>query len=388
MIAGRGRLSRACSIYLFRESLLLFLLRLRCSARLLTRLGESMPIGLRSGMVLSLLVCSAAGFAQQSAPTSEPGAAHRIYLDVVVTPKNGTPVGELRREDFTLLDNKAPQTITSFRALGGDAAPLEVIVVVDGVNTSYHSIAFERGEIDRFLRANGGHLAYPTTLAIVTDTNTQIQNGFSKDGNSLSTAFDHYAVGLRELTRSSGFYGASDRVQISIKALQMLAAREAARPGRKIVLWVSPGWPLLTGPHVELGAKGQQGLFNTIVGLSTALRQANITLYSIDPLGLEDAGSERLFYYQNFLKGIRKPSQTDLADIALQVLAMQTGGLALNSSNDVAALLQKAMADTNAYYELSFDPTPGELDEYHSLEVRVAKPGLTARTRTGYYAQP
>ena len=27
-------------------------------------------------------------------------------------------------------------------------------------------------------------------------------------------------------------------------------------------------------------------------------------------------------------------------------------------------------------------------DEYHTLEVKVDKPGLTARTRTGYYAQP
>ena len=345
-----------------------------------------MPIGVRFGVFLSFLLCSVGGLAQQGAPASQPDAAHRIYLDVVVTPKNGTPVGELRSEDFTLLDNKTPQTITSFRAFGGEAAPVEVIVVVDAVNTSYSSIAFERGEIDKFLHANGGHLAYPTTLAIVTDTSTQIQSGFSRDGNALSTAFDHYAVGLRELTRSAGFYGASDQVQISIKALQMLATRETAQSGRKIVLWISPGWPLLTGPHIDLGEKEQRGIFNTIVGLSTGLRQADITLYSIDPLGLADAASGRLYYYQSFLKGIRKPSQTDLADIALQVLAVQTGGQALNSSNDVASLLQKAMADTNAYYELSFDPTPGEHDEYHSLEVRVAKPGLTARTRTGYYS--
>jgi hypothetical protein len=28
------------------------------------------------------------------------------------------------------------------------------------------------------------------------------------------------------------------------------------------------------------------------------------------------------------------------------------------------------------------------VNEYHSLEVKVARPGMTVRTRTGYYAQP
>jgi len=47
------------------------------------------------------------------------------------------------------------------------------------------------------------------------------------------------------------------------------------------------------------------------------------------------------------------------------------------------------LADTEAYYELSFDPPPGDRrDEYHHLEIQVAKPGLIARTRQGYYSQP
>jgi hypothetical protein len=27
-------------------------------------------------------------------------------------------------------------------------------------------------------------------------------------------------------------------------------------------------------------------------------------------------------------------------------------------------------------------------DEYHQLQIKLAKPGLTARTRTGYYSEP
>ena len=77
------------------------------------------------------------------------------------------------------------------------------------------------------------------------------------------------------------------------ETLQELAVREASRPGRKIILWVSPGWPLLSGPNIELTTKQQENLFAHIVSLSTILREGRITLYSVDPLGTADAASSR-----------------------------------------------------------------------------------------------
>jgi VWFA-related protein len=305
-----------------------------------------------------------------------------------VSPKSGTPVAGLQQQDFTVLDNKVPQPIKSFIAAGGPSAPLEVILLIDSVNASYSNVAYEREEIDKFLRADGGHLGHPMELAVLTDTGTQIQQGFSADGNALSAALDQYTVALRDLRRSSGFYGAADRMQISLQALQMLTAREATRPGRKIILWVSPGWPLLSGPRVELSGKQEQQFFNEIVSLSTQLRQAGVTLYSIDPLGSGE-NTMRVFYYQSFLKGVSKPSQVELGDLGLQVVATQSGGLALASSNDIAAMLKQCTADAQAYYVVSFDAAPAEHpNEYHQLEIKVDKPGLVARTRTGYYAQP
>jgi len=71
------------------------------------------------------------------------------------------------------------------------------------------------------------------------------------------------------------------------------------------------------------------------------------------------------------------------------VIATQSGGLALNFDNDIAALLQECIADAAPYYEISFAAAAAERpNEYHSLEVKIAQPGLTARTRQGYYAQP
>jgi VWFA-related protein len=346
-----------------------------------------MSIRTRIGFLLfTPVLCTAVFFAQQNTPpTSAP--ASRIDLDVVVTPKSGPAVAGLQQQDFTLFDNKAAQRITSFQARNGSQDPVHIILVIDAVNTAYQTIAYERGQIDRFLRANGGRLAQPMTLAFFTDKGTQMEQGFSTDGNGLGESFDHYEIGLREIRRSSQ-YEANDRFQLSMTALRELIEQAAKLPGRKMIFWVSPGWPILSGPRIDLDYKQQNQIFSTVVGLSSQLRQARITLYSVDPLGSKE-GVSRTLYYQDFLKGVSKPSQVNVGDLSLQVLAVQSGGLALASDNDVASLLQKCMADTEAYYELSFVPAQADhRDEYHNILVQLAKPGLIARTRTGYYAQP
>jgi VWFA-related protein len=348
----------------------------------------------RGSLILVGLSLSTAGLlaqetAQQTAPHATAHApSSKIVLDVVVTPKGGAPVPNLQRQDFSLFDNKTAQTITSFRAFGQGQEPTKVILVLDAVNTSFQTIAFVRPQIERFLRANEGHLAYPTSLAVVTDTGIQVQPGFSTDGNALSASLNQYEVGLRTIRRSAGFYGATDRLQISLQALSSLIRRENEQPGRKIILWISPGWPLLSGPGVQLGSKQEQQFFAEIVNLSTQLRQNRITLYSVDPLGAGE-GVMRTSYYEGFLKGVQKPSQVEIGDLGLQVLAVQSGGQALTASNDVTALLQKSMADTIAYYELTFDPPPADrADEYHHLQVQLNNPNLIGRTLQGYYSQP
>jgi VWFA-related protein len=332
-----------------------------------------------------LFLATAASGQQTGNVVPAPG---KIYLDVVVTPESGPPVSGLQQQDFTLIDNKTPRPPASFQALGGSDAPIEVILLVDAVNIGYNQVSFARDEIDKFLSANRGHLAYPTALAIFTETGTQIQEQFSTDGKALSAALQQYTVGLRSVGRSAGFYGASERFGLSLKTMHELAVREAARPGRKFILWVSPGWPVLSGPGVLLDSNQQQQLFSDIVSLWHLFEQGRITLYSIDPLGTADFGG-RALYWQAFTKGVSKPSQVAIGNLALEVIATQSGGLALNSSNDVASLLQKCIADASAYYELSFDPPLSDQPhEYHHLEVKVAKPGVTARTRQSYYSQP
>jgi VWFA-related protein len=327
----------------------------------------------------------AAQQAQQAAPLIPPGSG-RIYLDVVVTAKSGPPVAGLSQQDFTLLDNKAPQAIASFQSFGG-RDPVDVILVIDAVNTAFQNISYARDQVDKFLRIDGGHLAHPAALAFVTDTGTEMQDGFSSDGNELVASLDQHTVALRSIRRSAGFYGAAEKYQISLSALSSILAREVPRPGRKVIFWISPGWPLLSGPRIEIDPKQQQQIFGSIVSLSNLMTQARATLYSVDPLGTADTGLHA-FYYMEFLKGVSEPKQALPGDLALQVLATQSGGLALTTNNDVTALLQKCLADTQAYYEISFDPPlTDQRTAYHHIEIRLADHKLTARTRQGYYTQ-
>lgn len=352
----------------------------------------------------SLFCClSLPGPAQQTASSPQaPSPPHarplahepdrRIVLDVVVTDKAGKPVSGLHQQDFSILDDKQPQPISSFRAANDastPADPVQVILLVDAVNTAFRGLGYERQGLTKSLQRDGGRLALPTSLVILEDTSTQVEPVPTRDGRTLADALNSNNSGLRVIGRSQGFYGAADRMQISLDTLERLASYEAKQLGRKLLIWLSPGWPMLTGPNIELTAKNQETLFNMIVGLSTEVRQARITLYSIDPLGVADADSFQTFYYEEFLKGVASAKQVQNGDLGLQVLATQSGGRVLNSSNDVAGLIATCLADAKAYYTLSFDsPEADHPNEYHSLTVKIGKPGLTARTRTGYYAQP
>lgn len=312
----------------------------------------------------------------------------KIDLDVVVTTRSGDPVAGLQQQDFTVLDNKVTRPVASFLAVTKAEAPVEVILLLDAVNTGFDTVAYERGEVDKFLAGEGEQLAHPLTLAVLTDLGMQIQPRGSRDCKQVRADLDQYTVALRTIRRSAGFYGGEDRLNISLQALDGLIARLQATPGRKIVLWVSPGWPLISGPQVDLTSKQQQQIFKEIQSLSTRMRLARLTITSIDPLGSSE-NLQRSQYYKVFLDGISKPGQVDAGDLALQVLATQSGGLALTGNNDISGLLRQAMNDSKTFYEISYEPPPGEpAGQYHKVEVKVDKPGLTLRTRTGYYTQP
>jgi hypothetical protein len=76
-------------------------------------------------------------------------------------------------------------------------------------------------------------------------------------------------------------------------------------------------------------------------------------------------------------------------NLALPVLAIHSGGRALNAAADLGNEIASCIAEAKFYYTLSFDPVNAKrVDEYHELVVRVDRPGLKARTVAGYYGEP
>ena len=346
-----------------------------------------------SGLLVVCLCWLGCALCQKQNPASpptlkqRPPVDHRLHLDVVVTNKAGLPVADLSQADFTVLDNDRPQTIDSFQPVSGNnRAPdpgVQVTFVLDAVNNSTERVSYARVQLDKFLREDDGRLSWPTSVILLTDTATRIGPVPTRDGNTLAIMLESNPTGVRALGRSA----ADDRADISLRTLERIVEYEGHQPGRKMVIWLSSGWPLLRGAY--LTATNERGIFGNVVDLTDDLEKARITLDTVDPLGMADARGVQAFNYQGFLKPLRTWNQAEYANLSLQVLAVHSGGRVLNSSNNLTGEIESCLSDAKSYYTLVLNSASArEPDEYHNLVVKVDKPGLTARTRSGYYAQP
>ena len=75
------------------------------------------------------------------------------------------------------------------------------------------------------------------------------------------------------------------------------------------------------------------------------------------------------------------------------VLSQKTGGLFVHNNNDMTTSLRKAVDDGDGYYLLGYQPDLFTFEEtrkspFHSIKVRVKRPGLTVRSRTGFFGKP
>jgi hypothetical protein len=68
------------------------------------------------------------------------------------------------------------------------------------------------------------------------------------------------------------------------------------------------------------------------------------------------------------------------------VLAEETGGDIIVNSNNFTGGLERFARDNSTYYLLGYEPVAHRDGAFHPLTVRVNRPGVTVRARTGYYA--
>jgi VWFA-related protein len=315
---------------------------------------------------------------------------HRITLDVEVTDFAGKPVRGLKQSDFTVLDNGGQQAISSFREFDIEKAPplAEVVLVFDTMNASFQDVVIARQGVEKFLRQDSGRLSIPLSIAFLTENGAKL-NHPSRDGNALADDLEKLQTPMHVHGLTQGISGATERQQKSIDALHTLATIEAQKPGRKLVIWVGPGWPLLSRSTAGTSERDRRRYFEWIADLTTSLRKAHITLYSVIPLNLMPQTAQDPFLYKTYLKGVESPQQADSQNLALQVLATHSGGQVLSKSANLSEELTRCIADVNSYYEISFEGSDSDkVLAYHALDVKADFAKAEVRTLTSYYAIP
>ena len=342
---------------------------------------------------------------------------HHIILNVLAVDDSNAPATGLKPQDFVLMDNGHPQQLASFSEVNGEqgVAQPHFILILDAVNNTSRSIAFEIKEIGKYLTSSPGRLIYPTSIATLTSSGIKTSQP-SVDRSALfdesktlfknirpyecKSALDDAAhapplsghgdknIGI-SIQKTDDGNCLNQKFTLSVNALSDLASAQKNVPGRVILIWIGPGWPLLTGPEFHPDtAEIKANFFDHIVQLSRTLREAQVTVDAVSSPDMFRKPELQSGPGKSLAEGPLTEKQATASDLSLPAIATQSGDRVFESKN-IAAQIARCVADVQAYYALSFDSVPSsDPDEYHSLQVKVNKPGVTVFTNSLYYAEP
>jgi VWFA-related protein len=331
----------------------------------------------------------------------------------VVTNHAGKPVSGMDRVDFTLLDNGRSEKIVSFHAFGGINAqpnpPAALILLIDTRNVPKETASDVRRGVEKFLRRNS--LTEPVTIYSLEGTGFWLEAGPSLDGNALAAAVEHgdkltllhppplfFQVGESPTNVRKNLLDRPYLRQPSVSALKgigYILAAERQESGRKLLLWVGPG-VIESGAYPEAtDPADRQDIFDKIYWFTTLPREARVTLYTFSVGDNNPGVSKQPGYWglrdpwEKFLNGVKSVDQATTMDLYKKVLAVESGGRAPLSEDDLEKQMDDCLQEASTFYTLTFDP-PLALHgaEYHDVKIELRTPSLTARTMTGYYDEP
>jgi hypothetical protein len=157
-------------------------------------------------------------------------------------------------------------------------------------------------------------------------------------------------------------------------------------PGRKMVVFVSDGFNI-TGSDTDANQ-----VLEELKQLADQAHRSSVVIYPLDAKGLQTlmpgaADNMSETSDEQLAQQMLDASVQNLDSVAGMVyLARETGGFARLNSNDLELGVQKVLEDNETYYLLGFDPEDEQFNgRYHSIKVRVKRPGLQVRTRGGFY---
>jgi hypothetical protein len=119
-------------------------------------------------------------------------------------------------------------------------------------------------------------------------------------------------------------------------------------------------------------------------------RRSNVPIYTIDPRGQvlpEEAVRGGIGKILNNSVRSRVVANLRNQRAWMSVLALNTGGRAFTNNSDLTRAVHEIVGENGSFYELAYSPTPLVADgKFHDFEVKVNRPGVRVRARTGYVA--
>lgn len=342
--------------------------------------------------------------------------ARLVVLDVVVRDKSGKPVDGLSAADFHVFENGKLQRIPildppsahslppSSVAAGTSAVfdPAEpasfgqspvTVLVFDQLNTHFADSSFARRCLRDYLAEQPPLLPQPTTLLTVYDNHFKLLQPFTRDRDALlhglAAGSAEYPWKLEENGKAD--YGPVERLDQSLRALEEISQSYARIQGRKNLIWVGGGFPTIN--PTTLDGDDAQEVKNALQHLTRELLETHVTLYAVDPSNTaagmteitDSIQAEFLLTAGDALSGNFDPFS---ANEDFDRLALVTGGRVVRGKNNIAQQIASSAGLGAQYYTLSYTPDSSSetAARYRKIRVVCLRPGLTATTRDGYYA--
>ena len=319
-----------------------------------------------------------------------------VVLDVVVSNQKGEPVTHLTKDDFTVFEDKVPQSIRSFDETTATPAASErpihstaeldklepdapvSIIVLDEVTTKFEDEAFARYSLKQYLRSQGDTLAQPTMLMAANLDRTLVLRDYTTSRKDLLEALDCHFAGYNWKAENGSW--TPEQFRAAFSTLMGAAEATMGHHGHKNMIWVGRGFPSFNWENLE--DDQVQALQNLIANCTNLLRDARVTLYTVDPAGLSAAGPA---IDQNGME-LDSPfgGQADF-----DTIAVATGGQAFHGRNDVDHLIATSERDGESFYTLSYRPASEIVDPqaFRNIRIVMRDPSLHASTRQGYFAR-
>jgi Ca-activated chloride channel family protein len=323
-----------------------------------------------------------AGAPQQGAPAQNqrpPRITVRAnYVIVPVTVKDGSGrlIGDLRKEEFRVFCDNVEQEISSFSS---DPVPLSAVVLIDDdlpdravkqVQKSLAAIAAGFGQADEVALVK--YAQYPNTVADFSYSNDKLFTQLKRmelGSHPTQTIIDPTTVGTaingQPQTPAQGLPRHGSKRSVSTDTLHdaIYAAaemlKERGRDRRKIIFLISDGSNSSHNVH-------------TFEETLRALLAADISVYSIS-----------ITRSVPIAKSLLQRGASEL-----DKYATDTGGDTFFGSKqrDLERLYSDLTEQARNQYTLTFAPQEIRTDQdYHTIEVRVRRPGLRIAAREGYY---